>query len=130
MVDNGKDIWLKLTTLEQAIDTLSILGMNEFVRTDDKDLSTIGDIFNLDVAIKYWPNLLTKRATYDDNGKELTPPGFGGPHLMIRVVSQRVRGKMQEKFYEAARDDNDGLVRKPTPAGVEIVDSPGTVVWA
>ena len=130
MTDNGADIWLKLDSTAEAITVLKTLGVTEFISRDSDDKDMIVDVFNHDVAILFHSNILTKRATYDRDGVELTPPEFGGPHMMIRLVSDAVKTKSRNKLYEDDLDGNGNLVRKTMPAGIEIVDSPGTVVWA
>lgn len=73
------------------------------------------------IAIKVHENLITKFATYDGDGNELTPPTFAGPHLMVRILDHE-GSRRARNAWNAAMDN--------LPAGVSIVPNPGTVAWA
>ena len=128
-MDNGIDIWLKFTgTKLQAKNAIIALGLDALLSRDEDGNLQITNVFTHHVALIFHKNLMTTRATYDGNGVELTPSVFSGPHLMIRLLSKQARQKAREKLFEDDRDNDGNLVRKTGP-GIEIVDSPTTVVW-
>ncbi len=113
------DIFLKLTgTQVQARTVLDNLGLGDVMLRRDEagELQFAG--FTHDIAMLFIPNLLLVRATYDEEGEELTPPVLGGPHLMVRFVSETA-------IRKARRFEAGGL-----PPGLEVVPSPGTIKWA
>lgn len=138
LVDAFKDIGgLKAGTLLEAesgttaeiAENVAEIAENVAEITVDLGPLDVGDKFDRHIAVKYHPNLLITRATYDQDGNELTPPVFGGPHLMIRLVSDIAKRKGRRIFYEADLDQDGNLVRKTMPSGIALVDDPGTVVW-
>lgn len=107
------DRMLKVTNLSAAITTLKSAGVAEMISKADDGSDTITTA-NHHVAIKVFRNLLMVRGTYDDEGNELTAPEFGGPHLMVRLISNKAKN----------RAANLGSLD-----GFEIVANPGTVGW-
>ena len=107
------DIFLKLTgTFVAQRVALDNIGMREVMLRRDEagELQFAG--FSHDVAMIFIPDLLLERGT------DLTPPVFGGPHLMVRFVSETA-------IRKARRFEAGGL-----PPGIEVVPSPGTIKWA
>ena len=107
------DRMLKVTNLRDAISTLKTAGVAEMISKADDGSDTITTA-NHHVAIKVFRNLLIKRATYNAKGKELTSPKFGGPHLMVRLISDKAKNR---------------AASLPNLNGFEVVENPGTVGW-
>ncbi len=107
------DRMLKVTDLSAAKTTLKNAGIAEMISKAD-DGSDVIVTANHHVAIKVFRNLLMVRGTYDSEGKELTAPVFGGPHLMVRLISDKAKN----------RAANLGSLD-----GFEVVANPGTVEW-
>ena len=116
------DIWLKLTGTEaQARQFLHSLGLDRAMLARDEDGNEfIGSVYNHDVAVNFVPNLVTKFATYDNEGNELTPAEFDGPHLMVRFLSEDVKKIAREKIVDVSE-----LPEKMGKAAV-----PVTLKWA
>ncbi len=107
------DRMLKVTDLSAAKTTLKNAGVAEMISQAD-DGSDIFVAANHHVAIKVFRDLLMVRGTYDAEGNELIAPVFGGPHLMVRLISQKAKNRA------ASLGSLDGF---------EVVDNPGTVEW-
>ena len=107
------DRMLKVTNLRDAISTLKTAGVAEMISEAD-DGSNIITTANHHVAIKVFRDLLMVRGTYDAEGVELTPPVFGGPHLMVRLISDKAKARAK---------------KLKNLAGFEVVANPGTVGW-
>lgn len=115
------DVFLKLTgTDAQAIAALRTLGIDkEMLRDKGQGQPNIESVYNHDVAVNFIPNLITKFATHDEEGNELTPAEFDGPHMMVRFVSRRMNDIAAQK-----------IVGHALPAGLGVVPNPGTIEWA
>ena len=107
------DRMLKVTNLRDAITTLKTAGVAEMIHQADDGSDEISTA-NHHVAIKVFRNLLMVRGTYNVKGKELTAPEFGGPHLMVRLISDAAK-RRASKLSQLN--------------GFEVVENPGTVGW-
>lgn len=92
----------------------------DLVRKDERGNDFLGDIYTHEVALHYIDNVMTKRATYDDQGNtefggpggnELTAAEFGGPGVMLKFLGQKGRDKL----------DQNGRLKAALPARVSRV---------
>lgn len=107
------DRLIKVSSIADATTRLRGAGIGEMLAKDDAGDDVIVTASH-DVAVKVFDDLLTVRGTYDRDGNELTPPVFDGPHLMVRLLSERAEAK------DARLDDRPAL---------EVVANSGTVGW-
>ena len=133
MIDNGTDVWLKITgTLAQAMAVLRGPDLSLILRKDQDGNDELGNAFNHDIALLYHENLMTAHPVWDHSNPNIpvkvTPAAFGGEHLMIRILNDDLRIKVRRELYETERDNNGDLVRKNL-SRLAVVDAPPTVVW-
>ena len=124
------DIWLKLTSNQaQARAAFIVMGIDKEVLHGDlkgnpNDIELGG--FNHDVATIFHENLMVERPIFNEDGVEVVPAVFAGPYLMMRLVSDTVKSKAQEKIIDTPA----------MPAGLELVSEADlfpngpTIVWA
>lgn len=124
------DVWVKIATpTTQSINALKSVGMDTHMLKKDENDKDVFASFDHHIAMKVFDNLITKFATHDSEGKELTSAEFGGGHLMIRFTSEESVALALEKLFDG-EDEDGNPIPKSLPAGLKIVDAPGTHVWA